>query len=200
MMTPELHSWFVATASGHSPSLARDIASLGPLWFPDREDHGPAAFLARAIIGQQISAAAARGIWARIETGARARDMTVAEFLASTDAASLRACGLSGNKTKAVLHIQEAAQAGALAQLRALDAARRAELLRAIWGVGPWTCDMTSIFYCRDPDIWPEGDLAVVRTLRTYIGRRKPAKAAASFAPYRSLLALYMWRLAGGAP
>src|SRR5271170_6959006 len=109
MMTPELHGWFVATAARQSPGLARSIEALGPLWFPDREDHGPAAFLARAIIGQQISAAAARGIWARIETGARARDMTVAAFFAAVDAAALRACGLSGNKAKAVLHIQEAA-------------------------------------------------------------------------------------------
>jgi len=200
MMTTELHRWFVATASSHSPNLARDIAALGPLWFPEREDHGPAAFLARAIIGQQISAAAARGIWARIEAKARERGMSVAEFFADADASALKACGLSGNKTKAVLHIQEAAASGALGELRALDCARRAELLQAIWGVGPWTCDMTSIFYCRDPDIWPEGDLAVIRTFRTYIGRRKPAKAAASFAPYRSLLALYLWRLAGGAP
>ncbi|HUB94447.1 MAG TPA: hypothetical protein VL993_00930 [Stellaceae bacterium] len=200
MMTPELHRWFVETASRQSQKLARDIAAHGPLWFPDREDHGPAAFLARAIIGQQISAAAARGIWARIETSARDRGMSIADFFRHTDAPTLRACGLSGNKAKAVLHIQEAAALGLLGELRTLDAAERAQRLLGIWGVGPWTRDMTAIFYCRDPDIWPEGDLAVMRAFRGYIGRRKPAKASASFAPYRSLLALYMWRFAGGQP
>src|SRR5271155_383266 len=105
MMTPELHGWFVATASRQSPGLARDIAALGPLWFPEREDHGPAAFLARAIVGQQISAAAARGIWGRIEAGARGQDTSIARFLARADEGALRQCGLSRNKAKAVLHI-----------------------------------------------------------------------------------------------
>ena len=59
---------------------------------------------------------------------------------------------------------------------------------------------MLSIFYFRDNDIWPEGDLAVQRVFKRYIGRRKPAKAAALFAPYRSLLALYMWKLVNGVP
>ncbi len=58
---------------------------------------------------------------------------------------------------------------------------------------------MMAIFYFHEPDIWPEGDLAVQRGFRSYIGRRKPAKAALLFAPNRSLLALYMWRLKGGA-
>ncbi|HUZ72534.1 MAG TPA: hypothetical protein VMU87_06085 [Stellaceae bacterium] len=58
---------------------------------------------------------------------------------------------------------------------------------------------MLAIFYCRETDIWPVGDLAVQRVFRDYIGRRRPAKAAARFAPYRSVLALYMWRMIGGA-
>jgi DNA-3-methyladenine glycosylase II len=56
-----------------------------------------------------------------------------------------------------------------------------------------------AIFYYHDTDIWPEGDLAVMRGFKSYIGRKKPAKAAQLFAPNRSLLALYMWRLKGGA-
>jgi DNA-3-methyladenine glycosylase II len=200
MMPPDLHRWFVATAAPLSPKLARDIAATGRLWFPDRPDHGPAAFLARTIVGQQISAAAARGIWARIEAQAAARGETLADFLAGADEPMLRGCGLSGNKAKAVLHINAAAAAGAFAALRGIDHATRSASLCAIWGIGPWTCDMMALFYYREPDIWPEGDLAVQRVFRSYIGRRKPARAAALFAPHRSLLALYMWRLVGGLP
>jgi DNA-3-methyladenine glycosylase II len=58
---------------------------------------------------------------------------------------------------------------------------------------------MLAIFYCRELDIWPEGDLAVVRGLKRFARRRQPNRIAALFAPYRSLLALYMWRLAGAA-
>ncbi len=199
MMPPELHRRFIATAAGVSAALARDIEDMGPIWFPEREDHGPAAFLVRSIVAQQISAAAARGIWARVRTAAAASGGTLADFLARTDADTLRHCGLSGNKAKAVLAIQAAASAAPFEALRALDHGARSELLCAIWGIGQWTADMMAIFYYREPDIWPEGDLAVQRGFRSYIGRKKPAKAASRFAPHRSLLALYMWRLKGGA-
>ena len=66
-----------------------------------------------------------------------------------------------------------------------------------LWGIGQWTCDIASLFYCREPDMWPEGDVAVQRMFRALIGRRKPDRAAARFAPYRSYLALAMWRLVG---
>jgi len=85
------------------------------------------------------------------------------------------------------------------AEIRAMDHAARSTHLTRIWGIGQWTCDMLAIFYCRELDIWPEGDLAVVRGLKRHIGRRSVNRAAAEFAPYRSLLALYMWRLAGAA-
>jgi DNA-3-methyladenine glycosylase II len=194
-MSPELHNWFLDQAAPVSARLAHDLAAVGPVWFPDREDHGTAAFLARAVIGQQISAAAARGIWGRIEAGASARGIAVREFLFAVDAATLRACGLSGNKVKAILGINEAAEAGELAEIHGIAHAVRSDRLCRIWGIGQWTCDMLAIFYCRETDVWPEGDLAVLRTFRSYIGRRKPAKAAAQFAPYRSVLALYMWRI-----
>lgn len=194
-MSPELHTWFLDRAAPVSRDLARDLAAVGPVWFPDREDHGPAAFLARAVIGQQISAAAARNIWGRIESGAATQGLALRDFLAAAEEPALRGFGLSGNKAKAVLSIHAAEAAGELAALHGIDhAVRKAQLCR-IWGVGPWTSDMLAIFYCRETDVWPEGDLAVQNTFRAYLGRRKPAKAAALFAPYRSVLALYMWRI-----
>jgi len=199
-MSPELHQWFIAQAAPLSPRLAQDIAALGPVWFPDRADHGPAAYLARVVVGQQISAAAARGIWARIEAAAEAESASLGAFLAAADLATLRRCGLSGNKVKAVLSINAAAAGGALEAVHGIAHADRSERLCRIWGIGPWSCDMLAIFYCREPDIWPQGDLAVARVFRRYIGRRKPERAAARFAPYRSVLALYLWRLAASVP
>jgi DNA-3-methyladenine glycosylase II len=193
----QLHRWFVTTAEALSPALARDLAQLGPVWFPERADHGPAAFLARTVVGQQISASAARSIWGRIEARAQSEGVALAAYLAAADATALRACGLSGNKVKAVLNIHAAAAAGMLAELRGIPHETRSGRLREIWGIGQWSCDMLALFYCREPDIWPAGDLAVQRGFRAYIGRRKPEPAALRFAPWRSLLALALWRLAG---
>jgi len=201
-MSEELHRWFIERAQTLAPSLAHAIAETGPLWFPEREDHGTAAFLSRAIVGQQISSKAAAGIWSRIEAHAAADGVPLRHYLAAADEAALRACGLSGNKVKAVLRIHAAEKVGELGAreiLHGMDHADRSERLCRIWGIGQWTCDMLAIFYCRDFDVWPEGDLAVQRVFQRYIGRRKAGKAAACFAPYRSVLALYMWRLAHAA-
>jgi len=196
-MDPELHQRLIAMAGNVSPELRAHIAA-GPIWFPEREDNGVAAFLARAVTGQQVSAAAARSIWARVEA---AGGDALAEFFCTANEAALKQCGLSRNKIKALCHIGNAHAAGLLnrTEIKALDHAARSARLMEIWGIGQWTCDMLAIFYCHELDIWPEGDLAVVRGLKRFARRRKPARVAAQFAPYRSLLALYMWRLAGAA-
>jgi hypothetical protein len=72
---------------------------------------------------------------------------------------------------------------------------------RTCWGIGQWTADMTSIFYFGEPDVWPEGDMAVYRALCRLTGNRSKASratVASAFAPYRSFLALYLWRYLDG--
>lgn len=196
-MDSELHRRLIVIAASVSPGLEAHIAAA-PIWFPEREDKGVAVFLARAVTGQQVSAAAARSIWARVEA---AGGGALADFLCAANETALKQCGLSCNKIKALCRIGTAHAAGLLdsVEIRRLDHAARSERLTQIWGIGQWTCDMLAIFYCRELDIWPEGDLAVVRGLKRFARRRQPNRVAALFAPYRSLLALYMWRLAGAA-
>jgi DNA-3-methyladenine glycosylase II len=198
----EVHAFLVAAAAALSPSLRDALARIGPLWFPDREDLGLAMQLARAIVGQQLSTKAARSIWARVEAAATAADQPLVPFLREENSAALRGCGVSGNKVKALLGIGTAAEAGRLdaAAVRAMDHTARSAHLGAIWGIGQWTCDMVSIFYCRDEDVWPAGDASVQRMFATFIGERQPATAAQHFAPYRSILALHMWRLLDATP
>lgn len=197
-MDPKLHRRFLRIADGISPALKAKLAAAGPVWFPEREDKGAAAFLARAIVGQKLSTKAARSIWARVEAAALASSLVLPALFHDTHTETLRGCGLSRNKVKALSAIRAAHEAGLLESdhLRALDHPARSARLIDIWGVGPWTCDMLAIFYCRDPDVWPAGDLAAVQTMRRLIGRRSVNKAATEFAPHRSILALYMWKIA----
>jgi DNA-3-methyladenine glycosylase II len=198
----EVHAFLLTAAAALSPSLRDALAAIGPLWFPDREDRGLAMQLARSIVGQQLSTKAARSIWARVEMAAAGSEQPLPAFLREENAAALRGCGVSGNKVKALLGIGAAAEAGRLdaAAVRAMDHLARSAHLGAIWGIGQWTCDMVSIFYCRDEDVWPAGDISVTKTFATFIGERQPATAAQHFAPYRSILALHMWRLLDATP
>jgi DNA-3-methyladenine glycosylase II len=195
MPPEEVHAFLVAAAAPLSPPLRDALVRIGPLWFPEREDRGLAMQLARAIVGQQLSTKAARNIWSRLEAAAGA--VPLVAFLREENAAALRGCGVSGNKAKALIGIGSAAAAGRLeaAAVRAMDHEARSAHLCGLWGIGQWTADMVSIFYCHDEDVWPAGDASVQRIFAKFIGRRQPANAAKRFAPYRSILALHLWRL-----
>jgi len=163
----ETHRRFVALADGFSPALARDLGAVGPLAWPERGAGGLVLFLSRAVVGQQLSTVVARVIWSRIQALAPDAGEDILEVFRPDNADALRTCGVSRAKVKALAAIREAAMAGLLAEdaLRAMTADERGRQLRAIWGIGQWTCDMAAIFHFRDPDIWPGGDAAVIRTI-----------------------------------
>jgi len=198
-----IHARFLAIAGGVSGELEAAMEAVGPREFPDRSDQPPARFLARTIVGQQLSTSAARSIWARVEAAAEASAAGVPGLFRAERADELRACGLSRNKVLALQGIRDAHEAGRLERERllALDHAALSRDLLALRGVGQWTCDMMALFYCGCADVWPEQDVTVRKTFGRLIGtRRKPAKWAARFAPYRSWLALYMWAVVDARP
>ena len=191
-----VHHILLARARRVSVPLAEAMRNVGPV-SSQRGDHPSLShFLARAIIGQQLSASAARSIWERVTTAAKNAQMDVPAF-AESDADAVRVCGVSRNKIRALQSVRVAERTGTLCetQLEGLNPQDRVATLLRIHGVGPWTCDMALIFYYYLPDIWPEGDAAVQRTFARLIGRRNPKLTAAHFSPHRSSLALVMWRV-----
>ncbi len=203
MSRDELHARFLAIAAGFSPDLRAAMERVGPPEPRGRGDQPVGRFLARAVVGQQLSTRAAGTIWSRVEAMGHAEGIEIPAGLTEDRFEALRACGVSGGKARALLAIRAAQAQGWLdgAALAALDHGERSRRLRTIRGVGQWTCDMVSIFHCGDEDVWPETDVAVQRTFVDLIGRRrKPARAAARFAPHRSWLARYMWRITDADP
>ena len=82
-----------------------------------------------------------------------------------------------------------------------MDAGAKSKHLQQIWGGGQWTADMALIFFFQEPDVWPEGDISVQKIFQRYVDEGKTAldtNAAQLFSPYRSYLALYMWRIVDG--
>ncbi|MEM7467113.1 MAG: DNA-3-methyladenine glycosylase 2 family protein [Pseudomonadota bacterium] len=204
-MNKALHKQFVATASEISTSLANDIHEAGPVAIPSRKHLGIGAFLARVIVGQQLSTKAAATIWGRLSEAARAKNTRIIDFCTEGNFSAIRACGVSGNKGKALLAIRSAVEDGRLVtrKLKRLSPEERNATLLEIHGVGRWTADMTAIFFFAEPDIWPDGDLSVVKVFNRYLNKRQTKNAqryAAEFAPHRSYLAYYMWQLADAVP
>lgn len=204
-MNKSLHRQFIKTAEEFSPQLSNDIKTAGAVVIPSRKHQGIGEFLSRVIIGQQLSTKAAATIWQRVRDAGKTEHTRVIDYFTEKNIDKLRACGCSGNKTKALLAIRAAVGDGSLntRKLNKLDTEQRAKALIEIHGVGRWTADMASIFFFGDEDVWPDGDLSVVKVFNRYLNKRQlkqPERYTGLFQPYRSYLAYYMWQLADVVP
>ncbi|MEO0869436.1 MAG: DNA-3-methyladenine glycosylase 2 family protein [Cyanobacteria bacterium J06642_11] len=192
-----IHARFVEIAQELGGELAGEIAATPPLNLTAQQDTPFPIRLCRAVAGQQLSVKAATSIWNRIVNSAETKPLM--EYLAAVSPDTLRSCGLSAAKAKAMGAIAQADRANQLnsSKLAKLNHTERSRCLTQIWGVGQWTADMMGIFYFGDPDIWPEGDTTARKHLEALTSRRrKTSRTAARFAPHRSYLALYMWHQA----
>ncbi len=121
------------------------------------------------------------------ETGLR--DVPDAERVAGIAPAELEACDLSAGRALALRRAAREVAAGRI-DLLAADHERGWARLRAIRGIGSWTCDVLALLGQGRYDVLPAGDLAyrkLVGALRT--GGRPGARAEedevrAFFAPY----------------
>ena len=193
-MSAKSHQFLLDTAA-RWPKLHRVLETVGPIHRQARRNLPLPESLCRAVAGQQLSVAAADTIWSRFEAFRGQRPLV--PFLAKVTDLDLRGCGLSFAKIRSIRAIGEAADRGQLesGRLMHMGHGERTACLTEIPGVGPWTADMIGIFYCGDTDIWPDGDLVARRTLQNLVGKRsKTVRVASTFSPWRSRLAMAMWR------
>lgn len=188
-------------------ALAKWMKRIGPIdmdgW---RKPFDTVDALARSILYQQLSGKAAATIVARVEAAVGSRKLVPAA-LARVDDATLRGCGVSGNKVLALRDLCRRAEAGEVPAARLLpkiDDAGLIAQLTAVRGIGRWTVEMLLIFRLGRPDILPIDDLGVRRGAQRLDGLADaPAPKALSsrgedWAPYRTLASLYLWRIADG--
>ncbi len=195
MLDPEIYDRILSEARATSGPLHAAIAAIGPIAVAPPVHGSVAERLFVEIVNQQLSTKAAFAIWSRIEAAAQAQGASPRDLFVPGFETVLRGCGVSANKVRALQAVREAEARGRLgADLGLLPHAERSAVLCGIRGVGPWTADMVGIFHFLDPDIWPAGDVAAVGVLRKLTGRDDTSAVAARFAPYRSILARYLWR------
>ncbi len=191
--------WTQATRelSARDPVLKKLIVQYRGITLGSRGD----AFqtLARAIVGQQISVKAAQSVWERF---AAAHESVTPPVIAASTVETLRACGLSGQKSGYILDLATRFADGRLQAAhwtRLSDEALIEELIQ-VKGIGRWTAEMFMIFNLTRPDIFPVGDLGLQKAItRSYNCGRKPTPArmqriGASWVPWRSVATWYMWR------
>jgi DNA-3-methyladenine glycosylase II len=184
-----------------------ELARLEPAFAAVLERHGRpeprisppgATTLLRTIVGQQVSVAAARSMWAKLEA-AFGSPPDLEKLLVATDE-DMRAAGMSRQKAGYIRSLAGLVTSGEL-NLDALpeDNEDAIELLTKIKGIGRWSAEIYLLFAEGRRDVFPAGDLAVQVELGRLMGLEgKPTEKqirelGERWKPHRGAAAVLAW-------
>lgn len=154
--------------------------------------------LVHIILEQQVSLIAAAAIYRRLQ--AVVGRITPAR-IAALDSESFRSAGVTRQKAGYCRALAEALISGRLdlASLHHSPDETVREALLQLPGIGPWTVDIYLLMGLLRPDVWPRGDLALIKTIQTLRGMPQPpsveeaAAIADRWRPWRSVAVRILW-------
>jgi len=187
------------TIARRDPVLGNLMRRHGRCGLIDSQHTDPFQALVHAIVSQQLSTKAAATIAARVD---RLLDglPTPARVGAVSDV-QLRAAGLSGQKVGYLRDLCRRLEDGSV-RLDALDGMTDEAVitsLTSVKGIGRWTAEMFLMFRLHRPDVFPVGDLGIVKAIKVAYGLRAlptPARMlrlGEAWRPYRSVACWYLW-------
>lgn len=185
----------VAYLKAKDPQLAAAIDAVGHVYREVDDDLFSA--MVHHIVGQQVSTAAQRTIWARMQ---RAYGRVTPEAIGAASEAELQAFGMTFRKAGYIRGFAVAVECGELdlAAIEAMSDAEAIVTLRALPGIGTWTAEMLLLFCLQRPDVLSFDDLAIHRGMRMVYHHRKVTrqlfeKYRRRYSPYGSVASLYLW-------
>jgi DNA-3-methyladenine glycosylase II len=157
--------------------------------------------LIRAIIGQQVSTAAARSMWFRLTSRFDGRTPTPEEILADEPEALRTAAGLSHAKLRYLRSLSEHVRDGSLRldELPSLPDDEVIAQVTAVTGIGLWSAHVFLMFHLRRPDVVASGDLGIRKAVMQRYGldampTPKQVEAIAEpWRPQRTLACMFLW-------
>ena len=181
--------------------LARSVRARPGVRVPGAWE--PFELAVRAILGQQVSVAAARTLAGRVAArygapvpGADpglARTFPGPEALADADLSGL---GLTGARCAALRGLARAVRSEPTLLSPATDLEATVARLAELPGIGRWTAQYVAMRALDEPDAFPEGDLGLARALGRGRARCSPATLLAraeAWRPWRAYAAMHLW-------
>ncbi len=195
------HGRAVAHLRAADPVLGAWIDTVGRCGWRRANDGTHFDHIARSIVYQQLSGAAAATIYGRVLALYGGRAPSPAEVLRTPDA-TLRAVGLSTRKVEYFKDLARHTHDRSLDinAIHEMDDAEVVRTLTQVRGIGEWTAQMVLMFRLGRADVLPVLDLGIQKAVRLLYGLRKHptpervAKLGARWAPYRTVASWYLWR------
>jgi len=151
----------------------------------------------RAVLGQQVSVAAARRLAARLTaeygkplarpSGTLTHCFPAAATIAAADPSTLP---MPASRGRALVTLAAALASGEVALHPGADRDEAAARLLALPGIGPWTVAYIRMRALADPDAFPATDVGVLRALAA---RGAGVQAAEGWRPWRSYAVHQLW-------
>jgi AraC family transcriptional regulator, regulatory protein of adaptative response / DNA-3-methyladenine glycosylase II len=178
---------------GADPRLAPSVRRHPGLRVPGAVDGFE--LLVRAVLGQQVSVAAARTFAGRLVQRcgrplATPRGSLTAAFpdAAAVADADLDGLGLTGARTRTLRAVAETVAAGRLVIDPVADRGEVRARLLELPGIGAWTADYVAMRALGDPDAFPSTDLVLRRALDGDDPTRPDR-----WRPWRAYAAMHLW-------
>jgi len=156
----------------------------------------------RAILGQQVTVAAARTVAGRfaaafgepIDTPFRSLSIAFpsAERIADLPYGRIARLGMPGARARTVLGLARAVADGSLDLMPNADIEATLDKLRSLPGVGEWTAQYIAMRALAWPDAFPHTDLGVMKALGEKDARRVLA-AGEAWRPWRAYAVMHLW-------
>jgi len=157
----------------------------------------------RAILGQQISVAAAATLASRyhgafgepIETPfeSLSRLSALPERIAAVEPAELVKLGILKSRANTIISIAQEIASGRMKLTAEGDVSRTISALKELPGIGEWTAQYIAMRALGWPDAFPHTDLGIMKAL----GERSPQKIlqiAEPWRPWRSYATIHLWK------
>ena len=184
--------------------LGADFPALAGLRVPGTLDGFELAV--RAVLGQQVTVAAARRLTTRLverfgtplatPIDGLTRLFPTPAALAAASGDELGQLGLVRQRQAAIHALAQAVSTGQISLHAGADVQATMDALKALPGIGAWTADYIALRALRWPDAFPAGDVALQKALSPD-GQRLTARAAEGRAerwrPWRAYAVIRAW-------
>ncbi len=156
----------------------------------------------RAVLGQQVSVAAARTLASRFAAAfgesfaSSFAELTTIfpspENIAARDASELTALGILPKRAATILALARALATNELTLTPSADPTATIEQLQHIAGVGTWTAHYIAMRALSWPDAFPHTDLGVMKALNEKNPKRV-LQAGEAWRPWRAYAVIHLW-------
>jgi 3-methyladenine DNA glycosylase/8-oxoguanine DNA glycosylase len=159
----------------------------------------PFELAVRAILGQQVTVAAATRLAGQIAErwGAAFEDETLSRvFPRPTVLAAAQISGMPQARARAINALAAASHADPNLFARGADLERSIAALKALPGIGEWTAHYIAMRALRESDAFPAADIGLLRAMDDGGGRPDPAQLlamSAAWRPWRAYAAMHLW-------